>query len=68
MIALLMHDTHAALDQMIAQQVRTCEVLDARALQAMRQVRRELFVPAAWRARLRGSTYWWSLRICCRRP
>jgi len=50
MIALLMHETHAALDQMIAQQVRTCEVLDARALQAMRQVRRELFVPAAWRA------------------
>ena len=45
-----MFDTHAALDQMIAQQVRTCEVLDTRVLEAMRQVPRELFVPAAWRA------------------
>lgn len=45
-----MTSTHAALDQMIAQQVRTCEVLDARTLEAMRAVPREPFVPAAWRS------------------
>lgn len=43
-----MTSTHAALDQMIAQQVRTWEVLDTRTLDAMRTVPREPFVPAAW--------------------
>jgi protein-L-isoaspartate(D-aspartate) O-methyltransferase len=50
MMSLPMLDTRAALDQMIAQQVRSCEVLDAHALEAMHRVPRELFVPAAWRA------------------
>jgi protein-L-isoaspartate(D-aspartate) O-methyltransferase len=50
MIAAPMFDTYAALEQMIAQQVRSCEVLDARTLEAMHQVRRELFVPADWRS------------------
>jgi protein-L-isoaspartate(D-aspartate) O-methyltransferase len=35
--------------QMIDQQVRAWDVLDERVLDAMRSVRRELFVPAAWR-------------------
>jgi protein-L-isoaspartate O-methyltransferase len=41
----------AAMDQMIGQQIRTCEVLDEHILSAMRQVPREVFVPAAWRWR-----------------
>jgi protein-L-isoaspartate(D-aspartate) O-methyltransferase len=44
-----MTSTHAALDQMIAQQVRTWEVFDIRTLDAMHAVPREPFVPAAWR-------------------
>lgn len=40
---------HSALDQMIDQQVRTCEVLDQPILDAMRKVPREVFVPAPWR-------------------
>jgi protein-L-isoaspartate(D-aspartate) O-methyltransferase len=40
----------AARDQMIAQQVRTWAVLDARTLAAMNQVPRERFVPSAWRS------------------
>jgi protein-L-isoaspartate(D-aspartate) O-methyltransferase len=39
-----------AMDQMLAQQVRTAEVLDERVLDAMRRVPREQFVPAAWRS------------------
>ena len=45
-----MPSTPAALEQMITQQVRTWQVLDALTLAAMRRVPRELFVPAAWRA------------------
>ncbi len=45
-----MTSTQAALEQMISQQVRTWEVLDARTLEAMRRVPREPFVPAAWRS------------------
>ena len=44
-----MTNAQAALDQMIAQQVRTWEVLDTRTLDAMHAVPREPFVPAAWR-------------------
>jgi protein-L-isoaspartate(D-aspartate) O-methyltransferase len=44
-----MTNTQAALEQMIAQQVRTWEVLDTRTLDAMHAVPREPFVPAAWR-------------------
>jgi protein-L-isoaspartate(D-aspartate) O-methyltransferase len=44
-----MINAQAALDQMIAQQVRTWEVLDTRTLDAMHAVPREPFVPAAWR-------------------
>src|SRR5450432_1496940 len=40
----------AAMDQMIGQQIRTCEVLDEGILAAMRLVPRELFVPSAWRS------------------
>lgn len=36
--------------QMIAQQVRTADVHDPRTLAALAHVRRELFVPARWRA------------------
>jgi protein-L-isoaspartate(D-aspartate) O-methyltransferase len=39
----------ASLDQMIAQQVRTWDVLDPRVLAAMHRVPRECFVPAPWR-------------------
>jgi protein-L-isoaspartate(D-aspartate) O-methyltransferase len=39
-----------ALEQMIGQQVRTWDVNDERALGAMQRVRRELFVPSAWRS------------------
>jgi protein-L-isoaspartate(D-aspartate) O-methyltransferase len=39
----------AARNQMIEQQVHTWEVFDERILEAMRQVPRELFVPAAFR-------------------
>ena len=42
-----MTSTQPALDQMISQQVRTWEVLDARTLEAMRRVPREPFVPPA---------------------
>jgi protein-L-isoaspartate(D-aspartate) O-methyltransferase len=45
-----MQNIEAARDQMIAQQVRTWDVLDARTLDAMHQVRREHFAPAAWRS------------------
>lgn len=45
-----MQNIEAARDQMIAQQVRTWDVLDARTLDAMHRVRREHFVPAAWRS------------------
>lgn len=40
----------ASLEQMIAQQVRTCDVLDPRVLDAMRSVPREGFVAAPLRA------------------
>jgi len=45
-----MTPTHTAIDQMVSQQVRTWEVLDARTLEAMHSVPREPFVPAAWRS------------------
>ena len=45
-----MQDSAADLDQMIAQQVRTWEVLDPRVLEAMRHVPRARFVPAEWRS------------------
>ena len=45
-----MDNPEAGRDQMIAQQVRTWEVLDRRVLDAMRRVPRALFVPAAWRS------------------
>ena len=45
-----MDNLAAGRDQMIAQQVRTWEVLDLRVLDAMQRVPRELFVPAAWRS------------------
>jgi protein-L-isoaspartate(D-aspartate) O-methyltransferase len=38
----------SAREQMIGQQVNTWEVIDDRVLAAMREVRRELFVPEAW--------------------
>src|SRR6188768_1076955 len=38
----------SAREQMIGQQVNTWEVIDDRVLTAMREVRRELFVPEAW--------------------
>jgi protein-L-isoaspartate(D-aspartate) O-methyltransferase len=50
MITVPMTTIQAARDQMIAQQVRTWDVLDARTLSAMRQVPRERFVPAPWRS------------------
>src|SRR4051794_15170622 len=37
-------------DQMISQQVRTWDVLDARVLEAMQSVAREKFVPEAWQS------------------
>ncbi|MGH8254490.1 MAG: protein-L-isoaspartate O-methyltransferase family protein [Steroidobacteraceae bacterium] len=40
----------AAIDQMVSQQVRTWEVLDARTLEAMQRVPREAFVAPAWRS------------------
>ncbi|HLB98800.1 MAG TPA: protein-L-isoaspartate O-methyltransferase, partial [Acetobacteraceae bacterium] len=40
-----------ACEQMVEQQVRAWEVLDLRVLDVMRQVPRELFVPAAQRYR-----------------
>jgi protein-L-isoaspartate(D-aspartate) O-methyltransferase len=46
----LLESPEACLDQMIAQQVRTCEVLDPRVLQAMHNVPRAAFVPAALRS------------------
>ncbi len=39
-----------ALEQMVEQQVRAWDVLDDRILNALREVPRERFVPAAWRA------------------
>jgi protein-L-isoaspartate(D-aspartate) O-methyltransferase len=41
-------NNQAALDQMTAQQVRTCAVPDVRTLEAMQSVPRERFVPPAW--------------------
>ena len=38
------------MDQMISQQLRTCDVLDDHTLAAIRRVPREQFVPSAWRA------------------
>jgi protein-L-isoaspartate(D-aspartate) O-methyltransferase len=38
------------MDQMISQQLRTCEVLDDHTLAAIRRVPREQFVPSAWRS------------------
>jgi protein-L-isoaspartate(D-aspartate) O-methyltransferase len=40
----------AANEQMVSQQVRTCEVLDPATLATLRAVPRERFVPAAWSA------------------
>ena len=40
----------ASLDQMIGQQVRTCDVLDPRVLGAMHRVPRERFVSESWRS------------------
>lgn len=45
-----MQNTDAAREQMISQQVRTWEVLDARTLAGLQRVPRELFVPLAWRS------------------
>lgn len=39
----------SALEQMVSQQVRTCEVLDPATLATLRSVPREHFVPAPWR-------------------
>ena len=39
-----------AREQMVSQQVRTCEVLEDRVLAAMGRVPRELFVPPPWRS------------------
>jgi protein-L-isoaspartate(D-aspartate) O-methyltransferase len=50
MVPAPMLNAEAECEQMIAQQVRTWEVLDARTLEAMHQVAREYFVPAAWRS------------------
>ena len=50
MAATPMLNFQAERDQMIAQQVRTWDVLDARTLWAMDGIARELFVPAAWRS------------------
>ena len=41
-------NSSSAQQQMIAQQVRTWSVLDARTLEVMQQVPRERFVPASW--------------------
>jgi protein-L-isoaspartate(D-aspartate) O-methyltransferase len=46
-------DIEAARQQMIDQQVRSWDVLDARVLDALRRVQRELFVPEA----LRGAAF-----------
>ena len=43
-------ETDFAREQMIEQQLRTWDVLDERALETVRAVPRERFVPAAWRA------------------
>jgi protein-L-isoaspartate(D-aspartate) O-methyltransferase len=45
-----MTHAQAAIDQMVSQQVRTWEVLDARTLDAMQRVPRETFVAPAWRS------------------
>jgi protein-L-isoaspartate(D-aspartate) O-methyltransferase len=50
MAATAMLNFQAERDQMIAQQVRTWDVLDPRTLAAMDGVARERFVPAAWRS------------------
>lgn len=42
--------TQAAVDQMVSQQVRTWDVLDARTLEVMRHVPREPFVAPAWQS------------------
>lgn len=42
-------NAESARRQMIEQQVRTWEVLDGRVLETLGKVRRELFVPLAWR-------------------
>ncbi len=47
MVSTPMLNAQAEREQMIAQQVRTWEVLDARVLEAMNSVAREHFVPAA---------------------
>jgi protein-L-isoaspartate(D-aspartate) O-methyltransferase len=38
------------MEQMVSQQLRTCEVLDERTLAAIRRIPRELFVPDGWRS------------------
>lgn len=50
MVPAPMLNAEAECEQMIAQQVRTWEVLDARTLEAMHQVAREHFVAAPWRS------------------
>jgi protein-L-isoaspartate(D-aspartate) O-methyltransferase len=40
----------AAREQMVSQQVRTCDVLDPATLETLREVPRERFVPAGWSA------------------
>lgn len=45
-----MISAQAAIDQMVSQQVRTWEVLDARTLEAMQRVPREAFVAPPWRS------------------
>ncbi|MBS0388648.1 MAG: protein-L-isoaspartate O-methyltransferase [Proteobacteria bacterium] len=40
--------TQSAVEQMVSQQVRTWDVLDARTLEVMQRVPREPFVPEAW--------------------
>lgn len=48
-LPLLSMNLEAARQQMIEQQVHTWDVFDERVLQAMGEVRRELFVPPQWR-------------------
>jgi protein-L-isoaspartate(D-aspartate) O-methyltransferase len=50
MVSTPMLNLRAEREQMIAQQVRTWDVLDTDVLDAMHSVRRELFVPAAFRS------------------
>ena len=50
MNSLTLDSPAASLEQMIGQQVRACDVLDPRVLEAMQRVPRERFVPESWRS------------------